>query len=42
MKKILLEKTKKFHQTMEERKKNTEQKIIQMKENALKEIKIYL
>ena len=37
--KIILEKTKKFHQIMENRKKNTEQKIIQMKENALKDIK---
>ena len=36
---IILEKTKKFHQIMENRKKNTEQKIIQMKENALKDIK---
>ena len=37
--KIILEKTKKFHQIMENRKKNTGQKIIQMKENALKDIK---
>ena len=37
--KIILEKTKKFHQIMENRKKNIEQKIIQMKENALKDIK---
>ena len=37
--KIILEKTEKFHQIMENRKKNTEQKIIQMKENALKDIK---
>ena len=37
--KIILEKTKKFHQIMENRKKSTEQKIIQMKENALKDIK---
>ena len=37
--KIILEKTKKFHQIMENRKKNTEQKIIQMKESALKDIK---
>ena len=37
--KIILEKTKKFHQIMENRKKNTEQKITQMKENALKDIK---
>ena len=37
--KNILEKTKKFHQLIENKKKNTEQKIIQMKENALKEIK---
>ena len=37
--KIILEKTKKFHQIMENRKKNIEQKIIQMKESALKDIK---
>ena len=37
--KNILEKTKKFHQLMDERKKNVEQKIVQMKENALKEIK---
>ena len=37
--KNILEKTKKFHQIMEMKKKNTEQKIAQMKENALKEIK---
>ena len=37
--KIILEKTKKFHQTIENKKKTTEQKIVQMKENALKEIK---
>ena len=35
----ILEKTKKFHQIMEERKKNTEQKIVLMKENALREIR---
>ena len=35
----ILEKSKKFHQIMEDRKKNVEQKIIQMKENALKDIK---
>tara|TARA_B100001123_G_scaffold11281_1_gene13423 strand:- start:237 stop:734 length:498 start_codon:yes stop_codon:yes gene_type:complete len=35
----LLEKSKKFHQMLEERKKTTEQKISQMKDNALKEIK---
>tara|TARA_B100000586_G_C20027343_1_gene391707 strand:- start:201 stop:692 length:492 start_codon:yes stop_codon:yes gene_type:complete len=37
--KIIIEKTKKFHQITEERKKNNEQKIFQMKENALKDIK---
>jgi len=37
--KIILEKTEKFHQLMEERKKNTEKKISQMKENALNDIK---
>ena len=37
--KIILEKTKKFHQITEERKKNVEQKIIQMKENAIKDIR---
>ena len=37
--KNILEKTKKFHQLIENKKKNAEQKIIQMKENALKEIK---
>ena len=31
--------TKKFHQIIENKKKNTEQKIVQMKENALKDIK---
>ena len=36
---IILEKTKKFHQNIEYRKKNTEQKIFQMKENAIKDIK---
>ena len=35
----ILERTKKFHQTMEDRKKNLEQKILQMKSNALKDIK---
>ncbi len=35
----ILNKTKKFHELLEERKKNAEQKIIQMKENALKDIK---
>ena len=37
--KIILEKMKKFHQIMENKKKNAEQKIVQMKENALKDIK---
>lgn len=37
--KIILEKMKKFHQVSEDKKKNTELKIVQMKENALKDIK---
>jgi len=37
--KNILDKTKKFHELIEERKKNMEQKISQMKENALKDIK---
>ena len=37
--KNILEKTKKFHQLIENKKKSAEQKIIQMKENALKDIK---
>ena len=37
--KNILEKTQKFHQFIEDRKKNMEQKITQMKENALKDIK---
>ena len=37
--KTILENTKKFHQIMDDRKKDTEQKIIRMKENALKDIK---
>ena len=37
--KTILEKTEKFHQIIEERKKSVEQKILQMKENALKDIK---
>ena len=37
--KTLLEKTEKFHQTMENKKKNAEQKIVQMRENALRDIK---
>ena len=37
--KTILEKTEKFHQIIENKKKNAEQKIVQMKENALKDIK---
>ena len=37
--KIILEKMEKFHQIMENKKKNAEQKIVQMKENALNDIK---
>ena len=37
--KTILEKTEKFHQTMENKKKNAEQKISQMRKNALKDIK---
>ena len=37
--KIILEKMEKFHQIMENKKKTAEQKIVQMKENALKDIK---
>jgi len=37
--KNIIEKTEKFHQIMDERKKNIELKINQMKENALREIK---
>ena len=37
--KTIIEKTEKFHQIIEKRKKSTEQKIFQMKENALKDIK---
>jgi F-type H+-transporting ATPase subunit b len=37
--KIILEKTEKFHQIIENKKKGAEQKIIQMKENALRDIK---
>ena len=37
--KIVLERTTNFHQMIENKKKNSEQKIVQMKENALKEIK---
>ena len=37
--KIILESTKKFHQIIESKKRNTEQKIIRMKESALNDIK---
>jgi len=37
--KTIIEKTRKFHLIIEERKKSINQKIIQMKENALKDIK---
>ena len=37
--KTILERTEKFHQTMESKKKNAEQKIAQMRNNALKDIK---
>ena len=37
--KMIVEKTQKLHQTMEDRKKNAEQKINLMRENALKDIK---
>ena len=37
--KTILEKTKNFYQMMDVRKKSAEQKIIQMKNNALKDIK---
>ena len=37
--KTILEKTEKFHQAMESKKKNAEQKIVQMRENALRDIK---
>ena len=37
--KTILERTEKFHQTMESKRKNAEQKIVQMKGNALKDIK---
>ena len=37
--KNILEKTNKFHQLIENKKKNAEQKIIQMRKNALKDIK---
>ena len=37
--KTILEKTRKFHQIMEDRKRNVEQKIAQMKVDALKDIR---
>ena len=37
--KNILEKTKKFHQILEDKKKSVEQKIAQMKDGALKDIK---
>ena len=37
--KNILDKTKKFHELIEVRKRNAEQKIAQMKENALRDIK---
>ena len=37
--KDILEKTEKFHQIIDNKKKNAEQKIIQMKKSALKDIK---
>ena len=37
--KAILEKTEKFHKLIEIKKKETEQKIIQMKESALKDVK---
>ena len=37
--KMIVEKTQKFHRIMEDRRKNAEQKINLMKENALKDIK---
>jgi F-type H+-transporting ATPase subunit b len=37
--KVILNKTKKFHEITEEKKKSAEQKIMQMKKNALKDIK---
>ena len=37
--KDILEKMKKFHEIIENKKKNAEQKIVQMKENALNDIK---
>ncbi len=37
--KVIIEKTNKFHQDMDLKKKNAEQKIIQLKEQALQDIK---
>ena len=37
--KTILENTKKFHLMMENKKKNAEEKIVQMKENAVRDIK---
>ena len=37
--KAIVEKTKKFHQLIEERKKSVEQRILQLKENALNDVK---
>ena len=37
--KIIVDSTEKFHKTMENKKKATEQKIVQMKEDSLKDIK---
>ena len=37
--KNIIEKTEIFHQMMENKKKNAEQKIVQLKENAIKDIK---
>ena len=37
--KAIIEKTKKFYQTIEVRKKSAEQKIVQLKQNALNDIK---
>mgnify|MGYP001293745853 CR=1 FL=1 len=37
--KNILEKTEKFHQSIEYKKKQAEQKIVQLKENAIKDIK---
>ena len=37
--KNILEKTEKFHQIIDNKKKNAEQKIVQIKENALRDIK---